>query len=271
MRHPEPGRPRGSPSGLGGDSGFFLRLPGRPGPVAHSEATGPPALAVASGGCRLQPLDEPHRLRGDPQTSRGLCRSSALKSSTGTSGAQGDSRGFSAARKNEERFQIWRNTGFSDLPARERHPLVKKGLLKSSFSPLDRGSFTPQQVSSLPLLLGLQIRAVWTRLLAWTTQLVGSQAPSGGLTWPPGLLCRRGQDGAGPGLAVVQLTGVVGRSMVLPCPLPYIKRRGWSSALRACLPLASRSVHRPASDTSVLPRAECIGLGRVLRYRQCVM
>ena len=36
----------GSPFGLGGGSGFFLRLPGEAGPVAHAEATGPPTLAV---------------------------------------------------------------------------------------------------------------------------------------------------------------------------------------------------------------------------------
>lgn len=134
---------------------------------------GPPS------GCKLSPLTSRTGC-GDTRGATnqpGASAGSSAPSSTGTSGAQRANRGISAARK------TWSASGFAEAQPSQicpqgPHPLLRRDS-EWVFSSGQEGVATPQQVSPPPLLLGLQIRKVWTQLLAWTTQLVGSQASSG--------------------------------------------------------------------------------------------
>ena len=149
---------------------------------------GPPS------GCRLTPLTSRTGC-GDAlgaTNQAGASAGSSAPSSTGTSGAQRANRGISAARK------TWSASGFgeaqpSQICPQRPHPLLRRNS-ERVFSSGEEGVATPQQVSPPPLLLGLQIRMVWTQLLAWTTQLVRSQASSGA---SPGLQAFSAGGGAG--------------------------------------------------------------------------
>lgn len=149
---------------------------------------GPPS------GFRLNPLTS-HTGCGDAlgaTNQAGASAGSSALSSTGTSGAQRANRGISAAGK------TWSASGFgeaqpSQICPQRPHPLLGRDS-ERVFSSGQDGVATPQQVSPPPLLLGPQVRMVWTQLLAWTTQLVGPQASSGA---SPGLQAFSAGGGAG--------------------------------------------------------------------------